>query len=158
MVHSNMLRTMRSMYMTGWVSRSASHFVKVRGLYVICIFTRFVRPAGAATHGTCQLRLIANEEFMIIAIAIRASGDALEAPAIHLPHEARILALVGKILGGDLFTEQSRLEHSPRPPVRHPCDDVRIFRIREDFEQLCWKGGAGRWPSSTTCGGSRCIT
>ena len=42
--------------------------------------------------------------------------------------------------------------------MRHPGDDVRVLRVREDFEELGWKGGAGRWPSSTARSGtSGCI-
>lgn len=50
---------------------------------------------------------------MVVAIAIGAPGNALEAPAVHLSHEAGVLALMGKILGGDFLAEEGGLEHPP---------------------------------------------
>lgn len=154
-IHTQMSRPMTGvpspMHVIGRVGGSSRHFVEIRRFYIIRFsLGGFIRSAGAATHGPCQLRFIANEEFMVVAVPIRSSRDAFEAPAIDLTHEGRVFALMGKILGSYLFAKECRLEHAPRAAVWHPGDDVRVFWIGKDFEELGWKGRTGRWSPSTT--------
>ena len=77
---------------------------------------------------------------MVVAVAVGAFGNLLEVVVAELSKEARI-ALVSKVLFGDILFEPNGHIHPKSSPVRQPSHPARELLMIQNICTHLWKKG-----------------
>jgi len=93
------------------------HLVEVG--FVALLHRKFLVRLGQSAHVLLEVRLPAEEQFVIVGSTVRSGTDPSKAPGIHQPIERMVVAVLEEERHDEAL-KHARLQDLPRPTMRHP--------------------------------------